>query len=255
MDEFNEFETINNNFNRVNTGINRLDEITQGGFPKGSFVVVTGTAGSGKTIFACQFLAHGIYNNERCLFISAEQTENEIKEQASQFGWDFNTWENEGKLKVYSLVGKQLWETKAMEEIKQMINESNYERVVFDSITSILNTSFSKNSIIDFADRGLHPNVLTEMNKSNITNFIDFIKQRNITTIGIAQKIEGMPGDTLDNISEFKADGLVVMNYAAIGSNLNRTIQIKKLRKTRIDGIPHNFDFSENGIFIQGNEE
>ena len=93
------------------------------------------------------------------------------------------------------------------------------------------------------------------MNKSNITNFIDFIKQRNITTIGIAQKIEGMPGDTLDNISEFKADGLVVMNYAAIGSNLNRTIQIKKLRKTRIDGIPHNFDFSENGIFIQGNEE
>jgi KaiC/GvpD/RAD55 family RecA-like ATPase len=255
MDVFSEQNNMNSGLIRTKTGINKLDEITQGGFPRGSFVVVTGTAGSGKTIFACQFLKEGVYNNEKSLFITAEQTANDVKEQASQFGWDFNTWENEGKIKIVSLIGKQLWETKAMEEIKQLIQQDNYDRIVFDSIPSILNASFSGNSIIDYADRGFQPNMLNEMSKSNVTNFIDFIKQNNITTLGISQKIEGMPGDTLDNISEFKADGLVVMNYAAIGTNLNRTIQIKKLRKTRIDGIPHTFDFTENGIFIQGNEE
>jgi len=254
MEESTEISNENRSSERVNTGINRLDEITQGGFPKGSFVVVTGTAGSGKTIFACQFITQGIYNNEKCLIITAEQTSQEVKEQATQFGWDFNTWENEGKLKVVSLIGKQLWETKAMEEIKQLIRQDNYDRIVFDSIPSILNASFSGNSIVDYADRGLQPHALNEISKSNVTNFIDFIKQNNITTIGISQKIEGLPGDTIDNISEFKADGLVVLNYAAIGSNLNRTIQIKKLRKTRIDGIPHDFDFTENGISIQDNE-
>lgn len=254
MEEYSEISNENKSSERVNTGINKLDEITQGGFPRGSFVVVTGTAGSGKTIFACQFLKEGVYKNEKCLFITAEQTSQEVKEQATQFGWDFNTWENEGKLKVVSLIGKQLWETKAMEEIKQLIQQDNYDRIVFDSIPSILNASFPGNSILDYADRGLQPHALNEMSKSNVTNFIDFIKQNNITTIGISQKIEGLPGDTIDNISEFKADGLVVLNYAAIGSNLNRTIQIKKLRKTRIDGIPHTFDFSENGISIQDNE-
>ena len=251
MDEFTNINNMNKNLERVKTGISKLDEITQGGFPKGSFVVVTGTAGSGKTILACQFIKEGIFNNEKCLFISAEQTSDEVKEQAMQFGWDFNSWENEGKLKVVSLIGKQLWETKAIEEIKQFIQQDNYNRIVFDSITSILNAPFSGDSIVDYADRGLQPYALNEISRSNVTSFIDFIKQNQITTIGISQKIEGLPGDTLDNISEFKADGLLVLNSIAIGTNLNRTIQIKKLRKTRIDGIPHSFDFTDQGISLE----
>ncbi len=243
----------NNEYNtnsRIKTGINELDNIIEGGFPKGSFVVATGTAGSGKTIFGCQFISKGIKNNEKCLFISAEQTTDEIADQAKQFGWDFNTWENEGKLHIVSLVGKQLFETKAIDEIKELIKNTKYDRIVFDSITSILNAPFSRYNIADGADRGLHTRALNEISRANITDFIDFIKQNGITTLGVAQKIEGLPGETVDNVSEFKADGLVVFNSTAVGKNLNRTIQVKKLRKTKIDGIPHRFDFTENGILL-----
>jgi len=235
---------------RIKTGISELDNLIQGGFPKGSFVVATGTAGSGKTIFGCQFISEGIKNNEKCLFISAEQTTEEIVDQAKQFGWDFDNWENEGKLRIISLLGKQLFETKAIDEIKVLIRNTTYDRVVFDSITSILNAPFSKYNLADGADRGLHPQALNEISRANITDFIDFIKQNGITTLGVAQKIDGLPGETIDNVSEFKADGLVVFNSTAVGKNLNRTIQIKKLRKTRIDGIPHKFDFTENGILL-----
>ena len=150
MDVLTQDYNSNKNIKRVKTGIDRLDEITQGGFPKGSFVVATGTAGSGKTIFACQFISEGIKNNEKCLFITAEQTADEVTDQATQFGWDFNNWKDEGKLKVISLIGKQLWETKAIEEIKQLIQETNYDRIVFDSITSILNAPFSSVIFIPF---------------------------------------------------------------------------------------------------------
>jgi KaiC/GvpD/RAD55 family RecA-like ATPase len=99
-------------------------------------------------------------------------------------------------------------------------------------------------------EKGIQPKTFMEMCRANATILINLVKQLGITTIGIAQKVEGMPGETVDNVSEFKGDGLIVMNSAAVGKTLNRTLQIKKLRKTRIDGIPHNFEFTEGGISL-----
>jgi len=241
----------NNMADRIKTGVDGLDNLVQGGFPKGSFVVITGGPGTGKTIFALQFLANGAEKyNEKGLFITVEQNEEDIFSQAKQFGWDFKQMHNSDKIRIVSLIGRRLFEEETMDEIKELIKENHYDRIVFDSITSLLNAPFSKFSIVDGADRGLQPHALSEMSRANVTNFIDFIKRQGITTVGISQKIEGMPGHTIDNISEFKSDGLLILNSTAVGRNLNRTVQVKKMRKTKIDAIPHNFDFSENGILL-----
>lgn len=256
MDDLMQTNRINNAIERIKTGINGLDNLVQGGFPKGTFAVVTGGPGTGKTIFALQFLANGAQKyGEKGLFITVEQNVEDIASQAKQFGWNFDEMENTGKIKIVSLIGKQLFEEETMDEIKHLIQENHYDRIVFDSITSLLNAPFSKYSIVDGADRGLQPHALSEMSRSNVINFIDFIKKQGITTVGISQKIEGMPGNTIDNVSEFKADGLILLNSTEMGNNLNRTIQVKKMRKTKIVGVPYDFDFTENGISIQENEE
>ncbi len=248
--------SISNAIERIKTGIDGLDNLIDGGFPKGTFAVVTGGPGTGKTIFALQFLANGTQKyGEKGLFITVEQSTEDIVSQAKQFGWDFDQMENAGQIKIVSLIGKQLFEEETMEEIKQLIHENHYDRIVFDSLTSILNAPFSKYSIVDSADRGLQPHALREMNRANVINFIDFIKRQGITTVGISQKIEGMPGNTVDNVSEFKADGLIILNSTEMGNNLNRTIKVKKMRKTKVVGVPYNFDFTENGISLQDNEE
>jgi circadian clock protein KaiC len=256
MDDLIQNNRIDNVIERIKTGIDGLDTLVQGGLPKGTFAVVTGGPGTGKTIFALQFLANGALKyNEKGLFITAEQNIEDIVSQAKQFGWELDQMENTGKIKIVSLIGKQIFEDETMNEIKQLIQENHYERIVFDSITSLLNAPFSKYSIVDHADRGLQPHALSEMSRANVINFIDFIKKQGITTVGISQKIEGLPGNTIDNVSEFKADALIILKSTEMGDNLNRTIQVKKMRKTKIVGVPYDFDFTENGISIQENEE
>jgi len=238
--------------NRIKTGITGFDELIDGGIPQGSFVVVTGGPGTGKTILASQFLANGVMKyDEKGLFISVEQPSEDIVAQAKQFGWDFDKWENEGKIKIISLDSRKLFELKIIDEIKAMIEENHYDRVVIDSITSFVYSSLTPHSIADGVDRGFQPSTYIEMSRANAVTFIDLVKRHGITAFGIAQKIEGMPGETIDHVSEFKADGLFVLNSTAIGKNLNRTIQVKKLRKTRVDAIPHNFDFESGGICLR----
>ncbi|OYT58313.1 hypothetical protein B6U70_00935 [Euryarchaeota archaeon ex4484_162] len=236
---------------RIKTGIPGLDELIQGGFPRGSFINLAGGPGVGKTIFASQFLAEGIKNGEKGLFITVEQTADEISAQAKQFGWDFDKWENEGKLKIVSLDPQRLFEIRALDELKILIENNRYDRIVIDSITSFVSSPISPATIADFTDKGIQPYTFMELRRANVALLINLMKQHGITTLGISQKIEGIPGETIETSTEFKSDGLIVLNANAIGKILNRTLQIKKLRKTQIDGIPHNFDFTDKGISLK----
>jgi KaiC/GvpD/RAD55 family RecA-like ATPase len=251
MEDNLEFKKEEKNMKRVNTGIEGLDELIEGGFPNGSTIVVTGTAGSGKSIFGMQYLVGGLKNDEECLYINIEQTVDAIVDQAIQFGWDFNKWESEGKLKILSISPQQFLDTKPLQDIKKHILENNYDRVVVDSLTSLLYAPYTMSSILNIAEKGLGPRALIEMMRAEVIAFIDFLQTHGKTTVIVSQKIEGLPGNTYDMTSEFKADGLLLLDSAVIGNNLKRNIQVKKLRKTKTDGIPHVFDFTGKGIYLE----
>ena len=235
---------------RIKTGIEGLDDKIEGGFPKGSNIVVTGTPGSGKSIFAMGYIAQGCKNGEKCLYITVEQTPDEIKDQAWQFNWDYHKWENEGLLKFVHLNFKKLSEMKTYDELEWNIKENHYDRMVIDSTTSISDSPLTPYSLADGADRGLHPSALTMMNRANVLALFDTTKKHGVTTVSVSQKIEGKPGDTLDNISEFIGDGLVLLEIKLLEETAQRTLQVKKLRKTNIDVVPYNFEFTEDGISI-----
>ncbi len=77
-----------------------MDKLTQGGFVKGSSVLVSGETGTGKTIFCLQYLWEGLKNDESGVYITLEETVEEIKKDALVFGWDFEKYEKEGKFKI-----------------------------------------------------------------------------------------------------------------------------------------------------------
>ena len=83
---------------KIPTGISSFDIIAKGGLPRNRTTLISGTAGSGKTIFAVQFLAAGIANGSPGVFVTFEESANDIRKNMLSFGWDLAKWEAEGKL-------------------------------------------------------------------------------------------------------------------------------------------------------------
>ena len=74
---------------KVPTGIEGLDEMLDGGFPSGRPILVCGAPGSGKTIFAMQFLCNGaVQHGERGVFVSLDESKPHLLQDMDSFGWN-----------------------------------------------------------------------------------------------------------------------------------------------------------------------
>ena len=82
---------------KIPTGIPGFDVFSEGGLPKGRTTLVTGTAGSGKTIFASQFLAEGINQGQNGVFVTFEELPKMLRKNMQGFTWNISQWESEGK--------------------------------------------------------------------------------------------------------------------------------------------------------------
>ena len=140
---------------KVKTGINGLDEILEGGIPRGSTVLITGYSGTGKTILGIQFVVNGIKMfNEKGLIVIAGEDIERLQRSMLQFGWDLKRFEKEGKLILIDVTSVKIGVPTGVEftefqlkttDIKQLVltiynavKQNNIKRVVIDSIPNII---------------------------------------------------------------------------------------------------------------------
>jgi circadian clock protein KaiC len=83
---------------KIRTEIEGFDLIAIGGLPEGRSTLLSGTSGSAKTVFAAQFLAAGIIApGEPGVFITFEESPDDIRRNMLGFGWDIAGWEAQGR--------------------------------------------------------------------------------------------------------------------------------------------------------------
>jgi RecA/RadA recombinase len=83
---------------KLRTEIEGFDLISNGGLPKGRATLLSGTAGSAKTVFATQFLAAGVEKaGEPGVFVTFEESPADIRRNVHGFGWDIAAWEAAGR--------------------------------------------------------------------------------------------------------------------------------------------------------------
>ncbi|MBN2095709.1 MAG: ATPase [Candidatus Aenigmarchaeota archaeon] len=212
---------------RVATGIQGLDKLIQGGFVKGSTVLLSGEAGTGKTLFSLRFLWEGLQKGEPGVYITLEETAEDIKKDAEAFGWDFSKYEKSGK---FAIIEKNLFENPELDFLD--LDRHKAKRLVMDSI-SILS--------IFVEDQAKLRNKLNEM--------IAELRRKGVTVIMVSEGTPKNPYSRL-GVEEYITDAVVRLDFTPIGPQAGRNLFIKKMRRTKHSENIHPFEIGKDGIKV-----
>ena len=151
---------------RVSTGIAALDEMLGGrGFIRGSSVLVSGTAGTGKTSLAASFADAACDRGERCLFFSFEESPDQLLRNMRSIGLDLGRWVERGLLWIHASRPTRFGLEMHLATTHKLVKELRPDVVVLDPISNFLTSGTS----IDAA--------------SMLVRMIDTLKARQITTL------------------------------------------------------------------------
>ena len=128
---------------RVPTGIKGLDEMIEGGFPRGSMILLAGSPGSGKTIASAQYLYHGASElGETGVYVSFVERENVFLRNMAKFGLNFEKLTTEGKFKFMDMItpGSQEFSMDTINFVLREVQSMNARRLVIDSFTALAST-------------------------------------------------------------------------------------------------------------------
>jgi KaiC/GvpD/RAD55 family RecA-like ATPase len=238
----------------VETGVQGLDELLNGGFPEGRVILVIGGPGSGKTILASQFLYNGISNyDENGIFVSLDEGKDHFYSEMQNFGWDFIKTEEEKKfsfidatklsriallreklmVEAKSLRGKQLQVDKLVEEIQTKIEEINAKRVVLDTLATLFHR---------------FPDPIER--RVAVVDLFESLSELKITTI-ITTELGRLTLDREVSIEEYMAHGVILMQTLFSGGATSRALQVVKMRGTKINTnlVPYTIDRTGVEIF------
>jgi circadian clock protein KaiC len=247
---------------RISTGINGFDSLIEGGFPETNSILITGKPGTGKSIFGLQFLYNGIKQaDQNGLFVSLEESAENLRTQALQFGWDLGALEKEGKLKILEIPvnvpGIDLIKT-----LEKNIKAVKAQRIVIDSLSVLILNSTkyklpvgSMNNVKDIildneGEIGVSQTSVHEGSRF-VYNFLAQVKKLNATSLIITDSEDNDKSMTKDGVSEFICDGVIRVDMKDMGKTNARTIEILKMRMTKMKPGFKTLEFTKNGIITK----
>ncbi len=222
---------------KVKTGIPGMDKIMGGGIPKTQLSLITGTSGTGKTTFCCQFMHEGIKRfNDRGVYLSFEEPAASIKENTREFGWDFDVLEKSGKFSFIKYDPYHIEEV--FDILESSIREIKATRVVVDSISAL----------------GLHVKDDSELRRM-IFDLSMILRKLNCTSVLVSEIVPGSRGISRYGVEEFVADNVVVLYYERLKSTFSRAIQVWKVRGSIHSEKLHPYRIGKGGVTVYPDEE
>ena len=239
--------------NRVATGISGLDELMDGGLPRGRTILLSGTCGTGKTTLAIQFLFNGITKfNENGILVTLEQNSSEIHSDMLVLGMDLKKLEDGNRLVIIDTslakVGVKDWMCQpqtgrggsftlrpgefSIENLTAMIvdtaKKTDAKRVVIDSLPALDYLIKDKDDI-----------------RRTLISINYELKAQGLTTVILTE------GDDDESVSkhgveEYISDGVIILRInEALDS---RTLKIRKMRVTKHSLKPATFELTPHGV-------
>jgi circadian clock protein KaiC len=217
---------------RVSSGIVELDIMTGGGFYEGSNILVTGTAGTGKTSMASYFVDAACNRKERALFIAFEESPPQIIRNSRSIGLDLQKHLDSGLLKFEASRSTSLGLEMHLATIYKQIEQFNPQVVVVDPITNLITSG----------------NVLGV--RAMLGRLMDMLKQKGVTALFTSLTQGGTNLEQTEyGVSSFVDTWLLLRDIESNGER-NRVIHVLKSRGTKHSNQVREFVISDEGIHL-----
>ncbi|MBS3817490.1 MAG: AAA family ATPase [Candidatus Thermoplasmatota archaeon] len=218
---------------KISTGIEKLDELTSGGFIEGSFVMLSGEPGSGKTMLSNSFLKEGLNNGENCIYVTFVEPEEKIAEYGRSMDIDYSKYEKQGNFKILDRpVGEEMHVEDLTTEIIDEVNSMNCKRLVIDSLSAW---------ILGFPEGQKKRRLVRTLSR--------LLDRVNCTWIGI---VEHTPKIEEASFEEYLADSVIYMETKFKDNVLKRELKVLKMRGSDHARNAYGYIIDEDGINIGG---
>ncbi len=225
---------------RVKTGIEGLDKMLKGGIPYKRHIALYGGPGSGKTSLSFEFILNGARNNEAGLYITLEETEDDIieniKNTFSDLSKEIDKLIKEDKIKIVKPEDMKI-ET-IMNIIEQDMENRDTKRIVIDSSTMI-RLSFS--DVLEY--------------RRTLFEFFDLLRNLECNVIMTVEADSARREELKFKIEHYVLDGIINLYNLDRGDKRVRALEIFKMRGTDHSRALVPFKVTPKGVKVYSEEK
>jgi circadian clock protein KaiC len=219
---------------RVSTGVAALDAMFGGkGYFRGSSILVSGTAGTGKTSLTAHFVNAACARGEKCIFFSFEESANQVIRNMRSIGLELARWVDKGLLRFYAARPTTFGLEMHLVRIHRLVKEVNPTIVVVDPITGLLNS-------------GTLPET-----RSMLLRLIDFLKEKQITALMTTLTSAADSAEQTEVDVSSLVDVWLLLRDIETGGERNRGLYILKARGLVHSNQIREFLLTDHGVELR----
>jgi circadian clock protein KaiC len=218
---------------RCRTGIARLDDLLGDGIPRGSTLLVSGVAGTGKTALLLEFIYRGALAGERGVVFSFEETPERLRATARGLGWDLDAQIERGMVELVFIPQPNIWVERHMLMMRERVEAMQARRMALDSLSVFLH-------------KVRDPQICREK-----TFQLASIVQ-NTRAVGFFATDVPYGSDQISRfgVEETVVDGVILLSATEEGFERQRYLEVYKLRNTAHAKGRHTMVIGRGGVAI-----
>ncbi len=230
---------------KFSTGITPLDAQLGGGFPSGSVILLLEVPGAGADVFSFHFAVAGVNNNEKILYITTNDTKEQILQNIRlYFALDNGVADRIEFLDLVSARLLQQGEVKSdvkaflrqmkhdpLKHVRTTIANSDHDRVILNSLSYFV-LNYTSDDVVE---------LINELS----------LKAKKNDSVVLILMTKGIADERLENTIKFMADGVIEMAINESGNEIQRVLKILKLKRVLVPKSILRYDLTERGIRME----
>ena len=221
---------------QIPSGIPGLDELMNGGAKQADSTLVTGPSGVGKTIFGLRWLIQGVEEGKRCLYVTFQDTADQLASVAAAFGWDLTSAHAAENVLISHVPMGDLDLDVLATAVRSELRAHATSRIVIDSLSGLALAARED-----------------ERFPAYLRSLVGLVRAAGSSLLITSEpSAHGLSANALDELL-FLFDNLIDLRYIEDGSRVGRAVHVAKMRSSRHEMTLNGVSITDRGLVV-GNE-